>query len=70
MAVVYLECPCCGEEGAVSDADGLFYDGQPLVCGCPGWMCVDEDGWAMDFANGRRASPKPACAAADKATVR
>jgi hypothetical protein len=38
-----LECPCCGDDGAMSGADGLFYDGQHLVCGCPGWVSVDED---------------------------
>ena len=40
---VYLECPCCGEEGAESDADGCFTDGQALICGCPGWVSVSED---------------------------
>jgi hypothetical protein len=38
-----LECPCCGDDGAVADQQGLFYDGQPLVCGCPGWVTVDDD---------------------------
>lgn len=40
----YLECPCCGDDGAESDAAGLFYDGQSLICGCVGWVSVDEDG--------------------------
>ena len=39
-----IECPCCGCEGAESDDDGLFFDGQALICGCPGHVCVDEDG--------------------------
>ncbi len=26
---LYLECPCCGDDGAESDANGEFYDGQP-----------------------------------------
>lgn len=42
----YLVCPCCGEEGAEANGVDLwFYDGQPLICGCPGWVsvCVDED---------------------------
>jgi hypothetical protein len=44
--IAYLECPCCGDDGAVSDADGLFYDGQPLICGCAGSISVDEeDAW-------------------------
>lgn len=42
--MTYLECPCCGGEGAPADRDGMFSDGDPLVCGCPGWVCVDEDG--------------------------
>lgn len=41
--MVYLECPCCGEEGAESK-DGQFHDGQALVCGCPGLVSVDDDG--------------------------
>lgn len=43
MSKVYLECPCCGGEGATADDAGLFYDQQPLTCGCPGWVCVEED---------------------------
>ena len=44
---MYLECPCCGDDGAVSDAEGYFYDGQPLICGCVGLVSVsdDEDPW-------------------------
>jgi hypothetical protein len=41
--MTYLECPCCGDEGAESDAAGEFYDGQPLICGCAGSVSVDED---------------------------
>lgn len=40
---VYLECSCCGEEGAVSDTAGLFFDGQHLICGCPGLVSVEPD---------------------------
>lgn len=39
-----LECPCCGDDGATADAHGEFADGQPLECGCPGWVTIDEDG--------------------------
>ena len=39
-----LECPCCGDVGALSDAEGQYYDGQGLICGCPGHVCVEEDG--------------------------
>ena len=44
----YIECPCCGDDGAESDIEGYFYDGQLLTCGCRGWLSVDEDGdvWA------------------------
>ena len=44
MSDDYIECPCCGCEGAYPGKDGLYYDGQPLVCGCPGAVRVDEDG--------------------------
>ena len=40
----FLECPCCGCEGAESDDAGMFYDEQALICGCPGHVCVEEDG--------------------------
>lgn len=45
-----LECPCCGDDGAVSE-EGCFYDGQPLICGCPGLVRVEEDGdvWINNF---------------------
>jgi hypothetical protein len=39
-----LECPCCGDVGAESNAVGEFYDGQALVCGCPGHVCAEENG--------------------------
>jgi hypothetical protein len=46
MSDDYLECPCCGCEGAFPDKDGYYEDGQPLVCGCPGWVSADEgDVW-------------------------
>lgn len=43
MAKVYMECPCCGDDGAESDEDGFFFDGQGLICGCHGWVSADED---------------------------
>lgn len=33
-----------GDNGAASDGEGCFYDGQALICGCPGWVSVDADG--------------------------
>ncbi len=45
---MYLECPCCGCEGAESDVDGMFFDGQPLICGCAGHVSVgdpDDGAW-------------------------
>lgn len=38
-----LECPCCGDDGAVSDDCGMFFDGQRLICGCAGHVSVSED---------------------------
>jgi len=38
-----IECPCCGAIGAISDKDGLFSDGQPLVCGCKGMVSLDAE---------------------------
>lgn len=40
---LFLECPCCGDVGAEADEEGLFTDGQKLVCGCPGWVSVDAE---------------------------
>ena len=37
-----LECPSCGDDGAESDDEGYFYDGQGLVCGCSGHVSVSE----------------------------
>jgi len=45
-----IQCPLCGDTGAESDAEGLFADGQPLICGCPGRVCVDcEEGGLADI---------------------
>ena len=33
-SVTELECPCCGCIAAKADANGMFYDGQPVTCGC------------------------------------
>lgn len=38
-----LECPCCGDDGALADAAGFFFDGQPLACGCKGWVSLDAE---------------------------
>lgn len=43
MRVFDLECPCCGDTGAVADRDGCFEDGQSLICGCPGQVSVDSE---------------------------
>lgn len=38
-----IECPCCGCDGAESDADGFYWDGQPLICECIGQVsCCSE----------------------------
>jgi hypothetical protein len=39
----YLECPCCGGEGAEPDAEGMYADGQGTTCGCPGYVVVDSE---------------------------
>jgi len=44
MSKMWLECPCCGDDGAESDGEGCFYDGQSLICGCSGHVCVSGDG--------------------------
>jgi hypothetical protein len=54
-----LECPCCGDDGAVSDASGYFTDGQPLMCGCPGMVSVDSE--SDPFINNGD-EPCPKCA--------
>lgn len=41
--ITYLECPCCGDDGAASDGEGYFFDGQSLICGCVGWVSVDPE---------------------------
>lgn len=53
----YIECPCCGEEGAYSDGNGEYFDGQSLICGCPGIVSADseEDPW---INNGEEPCPK------------
>lgn len=40
---VYLDCPCCGDEGAESDDQDMFADAQPLICGCPGQVSCDAE---------------------------
>jgi hypothetical protein len=49
--LTYIECPCCGDDGAASDGEGWFLDGQPLICGCPGWVSVDSDGDDEPYIN-------------------
>ena len=41
-----LKCPRCGDDGAIAGDDDWFIDGQVLVCGCPGWVTVEETGEA------------------------
>jgi len=35
----YMECPCCGCEGAIGPE---YYDGDPLECGCAGQVSCSE----------------------------
>ncbi len=39
----YLECPCCGDVGAVPDSRELYWDGQSLLCGCEGSISCDSE---------------------------
>jgi hypothetical protein len=64
--LTYLECPCCGDNGAASDGEGCFWDGQLLICGCPGWVSVDEDGEAWINSGD---APCVKCEARDNAQV-
>jgi hypothetical protein len=57
--LTYLECPCCGDAGAASDGEGCFYDGQQLICGCSGWVSVEENGEAW-INNGDEPCPETA----------
>ena len=41
--VTFIECPCCGDDGAESNAEGYYYDGQPLICGCAGHVSCDSE---------------------------
>lgn len=45
MVETEIECPQCGDVGAVADSGGFFYDGQALVCGCHGQvsMCAETE---------------------------
>jgi len=38
-----LECPCCGGDAASWTSAKPIYDGDPITCGCPGSVYVDED---------------------------
>lgn len=64
--LTYLECPCCGDNGAASDGEGCFIDGQTLICGCPGWVSVDSDGDEDPYINNGDA-PCLKCEARDDA---
>lgn len=38
-----LECPCCGDTGAEGDTENLFYQDQPITCGCVGHVTLDDN---------------------------
>lgn len=58
----YLECECCGGVGALPDKDGLYYDGQALVCGCAGCVSCDGEGPAYVSCDGTECPPHAGCA--------
>lgn len=61
MTSQYLECPCCGDDGAEADTDGLFYDGQRLICGCAGWVSVDAENEPFINNGDRDCPPHATC---------
>lgn len=41
--MTHLECPCCGGVAAEPTCGNQTYrDGQPLICGCPGHVAIDD----------------------------
>lgn len=62
-----LDCHCCGDIGAVADADGMFFDGQALICGCKGhvscdletepYISTDDCACSEELSQGARAVP-------------
>ena len=61
MNRIILSCPCCGLDAAESDEHGRFYDEQPLICGCPGWVCIDDENVEVWISDGTGDGPCPAC---------
>ena len=43
IGAVTLECPRCGNVGAIAGESLTFYDGQPLICGCDGQVSCDAE---------------------------
>ena len=43
IPVLEIECPCCGDVGAEADDEGMFMDGQALVCGFEGHVTCDTE---------------------------
>lgn len=39
----FMECPCCGDDAAWGNKGDLVSDGQPLACGCKGWISVSAE---------------------------
>lgn len=42
--ITELNCDCCGGIAAFADEAGVFYVGQPLWCGCSGYVVFADDG--------------------------
>ena len=59
-ALVTLECPCCGNVGAIAT---YFEDGQETICGCGGTVFADGDAYIVVSECGNAA-----CAADESAS--
>ena len=40
----WVDCTCCGAVAGYDNEHGEFIDGTLLLCGCDGYLIVDEDG--------------------------
>lgn len=50
-----LECPCCGEEGALAM---FFEDGQETTCGCGGRVSADGESASISIDDSEDECPK------------
>ena len=65
--VTEMECPCCGTIAAEANERGLFYDGQPVTCGCATCVSGDVDGMDIEMPEDE-CPPNARCHDPDDAT--